>query len=105
MPSIDFPLDDKTIRMPNGANLIIVDGTIEVGYSMQPAEPDVGIFRRYVDDYWVEGPFIELKATDEDGEREVCLCLPAQHPSIRDLCQRCHDAIVEDCAEDDRSDW
>jgi len=101
MPSIEFSAVDKTLLMPNGCNLIIIDGTIPIAYDMEGPDRACGISSRYVSEFYAEGPTIELVAVDEDGEREVRLSLPALHPSITDLLKRCDDDIAEACAEDD----
>lgn len=102
MPSIDFPLDDKTIRMPNGANLIIVDGTLPISYSMAGPDRECGFMSRHVEEFYADGPLIELTAQDDD-EREIKLALPVQHPSIADLISQNEDAITEACAADDEA--
>jgi hypothetical protein len=102
MPRTTIDLTDCELRMPNGQVLAIVSGELPVTYTVQDAEPDVGIFSAWAE--WdVDAKALSVAAWDDD-EREVRLSLPVRHPAVVRLLRALEDRVEEACMEDDRDE-
>lgn len=76
------PVCDLTIRLPNGQEGYVTDGELPFAGELQPAEPDVGIWRPYVEDYWMDGKgWVEVAL----GEDILRLELDPGHPTAKQL--------------------
>ena len=65
MPNTTYEFEEVPVTLPNG-QVAYLAGEIEVDYAIHPAEPDVGIFRKYAEcEFW--SPFIVTGFLD-DGD-------------------------------------
>jgi hypothetical protein len=102
MPRTTIDLTDYALHMPNGEVLSIVSGELPVTYTVQRAEPDVGIFSPWPE--WdVDAKALSVAAWDAD-EREVRLSLPMRHPAVQSLLKAASEVVEEACMEDDRDE-
>lgn len=111
MDELLYDIEDSELVMPNGQTLYVKHGQLEIAYDIQRPERDVGIFHSWAD--WdLASRFVPVIATDEDGEREIALVLPAKHPAIQRILAADADYIHEKCMNDasdydgpDPDDW
>lgn len=101
MDELLYDIEDSELVMPNGETLYVKHGQLEIAYDIQRPERDVGIMHSWAD--WdLASRFVPLIATDEDGEREITLVLPAKHPAIQRLLSEASDSIHDKCMDDNR---
>lgn len=62
MPSFAYFFEE----IPLGS--LLVSGAVDVSFSIQPAEPDVGIMRPYAEDLCITNKTILLDCIDSEGE-------------------------------------
>ena len=92
MPLTTFPIEDYALAMPNGVTLTVIDGELDIDFTVEPAEPDVGLFAPWPQ-FDVDGP-VCVTAADTDG-RQVRLALPVRHPAVTALVREAEDRILD----------
>ena len=101
MMHTEFEFSEVPVLMPNGAKLF-VSGAFNISYTIQPDDPDVGLFSAYPE-FDIEDDWVTLRAFDErdylDGEDMTIRLpwLPRTYPCNSDplgqIFKACDDAI------------
>lgn len=76
MRQITYEFEEIRIVMPNKA-VLYASGKFNISYTMQPADPDVGLFSRYPE-FDITDDFVTVRAFDDDalGEDDMRITLP-----------------------------
>lgn len=76
MRQITYEFEEIRIVMPNKA-VLYASGKFNISYTMQPADPDVGLFSRYPE-FDITDDFVTVRAFDDDalGEDDMTIRLP-----------------------------
>lgn len=77
MPSTTtYEFEEIPVVMPNGAK-VYCSGHFNISYTIQPPEPDVGIFRSYPE-FDITDDWVTVRAFDDDslGDDDMTIRLP-----------------------------